>query len=82
MAVSYLDPGMDAVVYGTVLDLKFTNPYPNPVYISAYGDNSKLNITIYGHKEDLGGKTYKVFSETTSVLSPKTVKQDDPTLFV
>ncbi len=80
MAVSYLAPGMDAVVYGTVLDLKFTNPYPNPVYISAYGDNSKLNITLYGHTEDLGGKTYKVFSETTSVLSPKTVRQADPNL--
>ncbi len=82
MAVAYLAPGMDAVVYGSSLDLKFTNPYPNPVYISAYGDNSKLNITIYGHKDDLGGKTYKIFSETTSVLTPKTIKQDDPNLFV
>lgn len=80
MAVSYLSPGMDAVVYGTALDLKFTNPYPNPVYISAYGDNSKLNIKIYGHTEDLGGKSYKIFSETTSVLSPKTIRQDDPNL--
>lgn len=80
MAVAYLAPGMDAVVYGTVLDLKFTNPYPNPVYISAYGDNSKLNITMYGHTADLGGKTYKIFSETTSVLSPKTIRQPDPNL--
>lgn len=82
MAVSYLKPGMDAVVYGPYLDLKFTNTYNNPIYISAYGDNSNLTIAVYGHKADMGGYTYKIFSETTSVVQPKTIEKEDPTMFV
>lgn len=80
MAVAYLKPGMDAVVYGPYLDLKFTNNYPNPVYIQAYGDNNNLSVSIYGHQADLGGYSYKVFSETTSVLKPTVTKVDDPTI--
>jgi len=82
MAVSYLKPGMDAVVYGPYLDLKFTNTYSNPIYISAYGDNSNLTIAVYGHKADMGGYTYKIFSETTSVIQPKTIEKADPTKYV
>ena len=82
MVVSYLKPGMDAVVYGPYLDLKFTNTYANPIYISAYGDNSNLTIAVYGHKADMGGYTYKIFSETTSVIQPKTIEKEDPTKFV
>lgn len=82
MAVAYLKPGMDAVVYGPYLDLKFTNNYPNPVYIQAYGDNNNLSVSIYGHQADLGGYSYKVFSETTSVLKPSMTKVEDNTLFV
>lgn len=82
MAVSYLKPGMDAVVYGPYLDLKFTNTYNNPIYISAYGDNSNLTIAVYGHKADMGGYSYKIFSETTSVIQPTTIEKEDPTKFV
>ncbi len=82
MAVAYLKPGMDAVVYGPYLDLKFKNNYPNPVYIQAYGDNNNLSVSIYGHQADLGGYSYKVFSETTSVLQPTIKKVEDNTLFV
>lgn len=80
MAVSYLKPGMDAVVYSPYLDLKFTNTYANPVYIYAYGDNSTLTVSIYGHKADMGGLTYKIYSETTSVIQPTTIEKEDPTL--
>lgn len=82
MAVSYLKPGMDAVVYGPYLDLKFTNTYENPVYIYAYGDDRNLTVAVYGHKADMGGYTYKIFSETTSVIQPKTIEKEDPTMFV
>lgn len=81
MAVSYLKPGMDAVVYSPSLDLKFTNTYENPVYISAYGDGSTLTVAVYGHKADMGGYEYKIFSETTSVIQPKTIRKEDPTMF-
>lgn len=80
MAVAYLKPGMDAVVYSPYLDLKFKNNYPNPVYIQAYGDNNNLSVSIYGHQADLGGYSYKVFSETTSVLKPTVTKVDDPNI--
>lgn len=80
MAVSYMKPGMDAVVYSPSLDLKFTNTYANPVYIYAYGDNSTLTVAIYGHQADMGGLTYKIFSETTSVIQPKTIEKPDPTM--
>lgn len=81
MAVSYLKPGMDAVVYSPYLDLKFVNRYEHPVYIYAYGDNSTLTVAVYGHKADMGGYEYKIFSETTSVIQPKTIRKEDPTMF-
>ncbi|MBR0576162.1 VanW family protein [Proteiniclasticum sp. BAD-10] len=82
MAVAYLNPGMDAVVYSPSLDLKFTNNYDSPVYVYAYGANGKLTVAIYGDTQDLGGKTYKVFSETTAVLQPQTIRVADNTLYV
>lgn len=81
MAVAYMKPGMDAVVYSPSLDLKFTNTYEHPVYISAYGDDSTLTVAVYGHKADMGGYEYKIFSETTSVIQPKTVRKEDATMF-
>lgn len=82
MAVAYLKPGMDAVVYAPSLDVKFTNNYAHPVYVQAYGDGNTLTVTLYGHQADMGGYSYKVFSETTSTLKPKTTVIEDNTLFV
>jgi len=82
MAVSYLDPGMDAVVFAPSLDLKLTNNYSSPVYIYAYGAEGKLTVAFYGNKADMGGKTYKVYSETLAVIQPTVITKQDSTLFV
>lgn len=82
MAVSYLDPGMDAVVFAPSLDLKLTNNYSSPVYIYAYGAEGKLTVAFYGNTADMGGKTYKVYSETTAVIQPTVITKQDSTMFV
>jgi len=82
MAVSYLNPGMDAVVFAPSLDLKLTNNYSSPVYIYAYGANGKLTVAFYGNTADMGGKTYKVYSETLAVIQPTVITKQDSTLFV
>lgn len=82
MAVSYLDPGMDAVVYAPSLDLKMTNNYSSPIYIYAYGAEGKLTIAFYGNTADMGGKTYKVYSETLSVIQPSVITKQDSTMNV
>lgn len=82
MAVSYMSPGMDAVVYAPYLDLKFKNNNPNPVYVFAYGDNNNLTVAMYGHKADLNGYSYKVYSETLNVIEPEVIEKEDPTMYV
>ena len=82
MAVSYLKPGMDAAVYAPSLDLKLTNNYSSPIYIYAYGAEGKLTVAFYGNTADMGGKTYKVYSETLSVIQPNVITKEDSTMFV
>jgi hypothetical protein len=81
MAVSYLDPGMDAVVYAPSLDLKLTNNYSSPIYIYAYGANGKLTISFYGNIAEMGGKTYKVFSEVLTKTLPEVIRKPDATKY-
>lgn len=81
MAVSYLNPGMDAVVYAPSLDLKLTNNYSSPIYIYAYGANGKLTISFYGNTTEMGGKTYKVYSEVLTKTVPEEIRKPDDTKF-
>lgn len=67
MLVSYLPPGMDAVIYAPDLDLRFINPFDSPLYITASADGETLTFNIYGAKGVLGGYTYKYESEVTGV---------------
>ena len=82
MVVAYLAPGMDAAVYAPSLDLKLTNNYSSPIYIYAYGADGKLTIAFYGNTADMGGKTYKVYSETLSVIQPSVITKQDSTMLV
>ncbi|MGB4590575.1 MAG: VanW family protein [Clostridiaceae bacterium] len=82
MAVAYLDPGMDAVVYAPSLDLKLTNNYNTPIYIYAYGAEGKLTVAFYGNTTEMGGKSYKVYSETTAVIQPTVITKEDSTMLV
>ena len=67
MLVSYLPPGMDAVVYAPDLDLRFINPFDSPLYITASADGETLNFNVFGAKGVLGGYTYKYESEVTGI---------------
>lgn len=58
MRVSYLPAGMDAVVYSPYLDLKFVNPFDDPIYIIAHADGEELRFNVYGAADALGGYSY------------------------
>jgi len=82
MKVSYLPVGFDATVYAPYTDLKLQNNYDSPIYISAYGDGKKANVTVYGNVDEMGGKSYNFVTDVYAVLNPKTEYIDDPTLEV
>lgn len=63
MSISYLPPGMDAVVYAPSLDLRFVNPFDHPIYITAKADGDALTFNVYGAKGSMGGYSYKYESE-------------------
>jgi len=82
MAVSYTELGMDATVSdtrGREIDFTFRNESGSPVYIAAHVIKSPTNkrnllceVRIYG--QSLGGKTYKLESETVETI----VKPEEP----
>lgn len=51
-AVSYYSPwGTDATVYPGVVDLKFTNDLPSPVYLQYIIEGTQLHALLYGKKD-------------------------------
>lgn len=82
MKVSYLPAGLDAVVYGPYLDLKFRNSYPSPILVTSHVSGSTLTVTVYGNKADMGGRSYRIFSEVNNVIEPEEIIEKDPTMFV
>lgn len=82
MKVAYLPVGFDATVYAPYTDLKLQNNYNSPIYITAYGDGKKANVTVYGNVDEMNGKSYNFVTDVYAVLNPKTEYIDDPTLEV
>lgn len=66
---TYCPPGLDATVADDVLDFKFKNPLPHPVYIVSTAYGSQLTVYILGTKADLGGNTIAL-EQSGSRLTP------------
>ncbi|MGL5614999.1 MAG: VanW family protein [Sarcina sp.] len=66
MLVTYANPSEDAAVAWEVLDYKFKNTYDFPIYIEGYLTGSTVYFNVYGDKEALGGKTFKLVGVTNS----------------
>jgi vancomycin resistance protein YoaR len=49
LPVSYVKPGLDAMVSWGGADLKFTNETNLPIYISSFSNNEKITFKIYGN---------------------------------
>ena len=80
MPVSYMDVGMDATVVWGAIDYQFKNNYDFPVYLQAVTSNRNLTFNIYGSGSGMGGKTYKLTSETLKVNEPSIQTIEDPTM--
>lgn len=80
MTVGYVQPGLDAVIYAPSLDLRFKNPFDDPIFITASADGSKLRFNIYGAEDALGGYSYKYESEVYEVDEAEIKEMDDPTI--
>lgn len=59
----YVPAGRDATVADDLLDFKFKNPLPHPVYIRVQNNGSTLTFFILGTRTDLNGETISL--ETT-----------------
>ncbi|MDU1313745.1 MAG: VanW family protein [Clostridium septicum] len=80
LTVSYSEPGLDATVAYGVVDYKFVNTYDFPVYIEGYISDGTIGFNIYGNKEALGGKTYKLVNEVVEKYEPQVKYEDNPSL--
>lgn len=80
MTVRYVPKGLDATVVDDVIDYQFKNDYDFPIYIQAVTSNRTLTFNIYGNKEAMGGKSYKMTSEIISVTEPTVTVKEDPNL--
>ena len=80
MLPGYSLPGLDATVVWGVLDYKFKNNYNFPVYVEGYTSNRNIVFNIYGNKEGMEDKTYKLVAETTGTLQPAITTKEDSNL--
>lgn len=74
LAVSYVPPSFDAMVSGTLFDLKFKNVTGNTLYIRAYSGDNYVKFTIYGRGD---GAQYDVMSRVTAnIPAPEETTSD------
>lgn len=78
--VSYLPAGMDATVYGDVLDFRFRNNTNYPIKLTAESYDSKgvryLTVKLYGTNED--GRYAVPTNAVFDRVEPTTVYKPDP----
>jgi vancomycin resistance protein YoaR len=70
-AATYAPPGRDAAVAYSGIDLRFKNPYPFPVRVSAEWTGSKLSVAIWGAKTR--SPAPEIVTELREVFHPATV---------
>lgn len=66
LRVDYVGIGLDATLSSGAIDLKFTNPYPHPIYIEAVTADGVLTVNIYGMASDLQGQTFDTHVDVKS----------------
>ena len=79
MPVGYVDKGMDATIYYNLVDYKFKNTLPYPIYIDALVENNKIIFNIYSYKE-LENKKYEIISKVYEEIPQKIEYKKDITL--
>lgn len=72
MAVSYVDPGLDATTYYPIVDLKFQNTTSGPILMWSEIRGNKLTVSVYGSSQppDVGVQT----------IVKKTIRQGERTV--
>jgi len=76
---TYVPKGQDATVSFGVLDFKFQNDFPNPIYIETFTKGNQMHINIYGNRTD--SKSVRITSiENEVVKRAVEVKYDNAML--
>ena len=70
LPLSYVEPGMDATIYGDTIDLKFKNSFNYPICIESYIKDKELFINFYSNNE-LNNKEYVLESDVYDVEPAK-----------
>lgn len=71
-APAYVQPGRDAAVAFSNIDLAFENPYDSPVIIRAKSDGKRLTIEFFGTKPLT--KEFEIVQRGMQIQEPKLVK--------
>ncbi|NCB48131.1 MAG: hypothetical protein EOM55_00650 [Clostridia bacterium] len=79
LPVSYVKPGLDAMVSWNGADLKFKNTTSLPIYISSNSNNESINFKIYGdtNPENLAIKTKSEIIKKIPAIKDKVIPDKD-----
>ena len=66
MTVTYLSPGMDAVINEGTFNYRFKNSTDAPIYIEGIAKDGKVTMSIYGKETREAGRTLNFESRTIS----------------
>jgi len=78
MPVPYVPIGRDATVAYKVIDLKFKNPYPRPIYILSWATGNEVGFALLGSSEDKAD--IEVVSQRTATIPFPVHMKTDPSL--
>ncbi len=72
----YIEPGLDAVVFGNTIDFKFKNTLDGVIVIFASVRDNKLTVSLVGKKKDQSVKT-SLKVEVEQKLAPSVINIED-----
>ena len=77
LAPSYVEPSFDAMVSGSVSDLKFINDTGGDLYIKGVADGRRLTFVFYGEKSNTTYERVSVILAETLPIDDEIVLDDD-----
>lgn len=69
--VSFAQAGLEALVSGDGLDLRFSNPLKEPLFIHAEVQANQISVALFGAKQEIPQTT--ISTEKKNVIAPDTI---------
>lgn len=81
LMVSYVDPGFDATLARDLIDLRFRNTTPYPVFVESFLEGNRLTVNIFGYESRPSDRRLRFeYTHIETVQPEPELVTEDPSL--